>query len=114
MAIPVVLSKAYTVAANTTTMDTIYTVSPARKLRLKKITLNFPATTANNLRVEFFRNEIKIIPTVSDMVIVGDNTKIVIESVFELVSGESLRVKLSNVSTTQANSCVIYVEGEEL
>ena len=114
MAIPIVLSKAYTVAANTTTMDTIYTVSPARKFKLKRITIDFPPTTANNLSVEFFRNEIKLIPTDPNLTIVGDNTKIVIEKMAELVSGESLRVRLSNASTTQANSCVIYVEGEEI
>jgi len=113
MAIPVSLSKAYTVPANTTTMDTLYTVSPAKKFKLKRLTIDFPPTTANNLRVEFFLNEVKILPTDLSLSYVGDNTKIVIEAYLELVSNEKLRVRLTNASTSQANSCVIYLEGME-
>ena len=113
MSMPVSLSKAYTIPPNTTTMDTLYTVSPAKKFKLRKLTINFPPTTANNLRVEFFRNEVKILPTDFSLFYVGDNTKVVIETDVDLVSDEKLRVRLSNVSTTQANSCVIYLEGME-
>jgi|GEM_PF-4029781 len=107
------LTKPYTVAANSTTMDTLYTVAPAKKFKLKKIVIDFPPTTANNLRVEFFRGSVKILPTDFSLFYVGDNTKIVIEVDIDLVSNESLRVRLQNVSTTQANSCVIQLEGWE-
>jgi len=110
---PVSLSKAYTVPPNTTTMDTLYTISPAKKFKLRKLIINFPPTTANNLRVEFFLNEVKILPTDASLSYVGDNTKIVIEAGVYLVSNEKLRVRLTNASTTQANSCVIYLEGVE-
>jgi len=113
MAIPVSLSKAYLVSPNTTTMDTLYTVTKAKKFRLKRLTIDFPPTTANNLRVEFYRNEVKILPTDLTSYYVGDNTKLVIETDVDLVSDESLRVRLINVSPTQANSCVIYLEGVE-
>jgi hypothetical protein len=107
------LTKAYTVSANSTTMDTLYTVAPAKKFKLKKIVIDFPPTTANNLRVEFFNGSIKILPTDFSLFYVGDNTKIPIEVDVDLVSGESLRVRLQNVSTTQSNSCVIQLEGWE-
>jgi len=113
VAISVSLVKAYTVAASATMMDTIYTVAPAKKFRLKKIAIDFPPTTANNLQVEFFRDEIKILPTEPSLSYVGDNTKITIEVDISLVSNERLRVRLRNLSTVSANSCLIQVEGYE-
>jgi len=90
----------------------IYEVEPAKRLKIKKLAVDFPVNTNYQLEVEFFNKDIKIIPTEPDKKITGENTKITITEVPELVSGDKIYAKLKNLSTTETKRVTIELEGE--
>jgi len=90
-----------------------YQVSPAKILHIKEISVDFPVGTANQLQVQFFRNEIPILPSDPTKKIVGENISIKFTEVPDLFSYDTLVVALQNLSSTETKACIIKLEGEE-
>jgi len=105
------ITKQFTVSKATTTTQTIYTVTPGQKLKLKTVKVWFPSGTNSELQVVILRGVEKIVP--SDGHLVGDGQEFVYDVDLEYGSQEDVKAQLVNTSSASDHMVQITLEGEE-
>lgn len=103
--------KNFTVSPGSEVWDILYTADPAKTFNIEEISVSFPVSTMYQLRVYFYVGELLILPSEPSFPIVGENITISFKNPFRVLSGESLRVRMVNASTTETRTCIIKVEG---
>jgi len=107
----VLVSKQYTVSANTTETQVAYTVTPGKKLKLNLVKIWFPTGVNSELRVKILHGNMQIAPT--EGYAVGDNIELEYRPEVEYGSEEYVKVWLQNTNSTESRDVQITLEGEE-
>jgi len=111
MTTKVIVSKTFSISPNTETYQTLYTVSPGLKLRLKKIKVHFPTGVASQLHVKIYHGWMSVAP--KEGFFTGDNVLLEYDLDVEYGSEAHVRVYFKNTSGASTKECVISMEGEE-
>ena len=107
----VIVSKQYTVSANTTETEIVYTVTPGKKLRLDLVKIWFPTGVNSELRVKILHGSMQVAPT--EGYAVGDNIELEYKLEVEYGSEEYVKAWFQNVNSTESRDVQITLEGEE-
>ena len=99
-----------TVSAGATGEYNLHTVTAAKKLTIKKLTVHFPSGVEYYLRIALLRGTMQRVP--DDGYITGDNNTIQIECNVTYRSGEPIKIWYNNIDTANPHSCYILIEGE--
>jgi len=87
----------------------LLTVTAAKKLQLKRLTVHFPAGSQYYLQVALLRGAEQAVP--DGGYIVGDDNKITVECDKEYYSGEDVKVWYSNTDASNPHTCYVLIEG---
>jgi len=88
---------------------TIYTVSAARKLRVKKIEIWFPLGTDREVEVYVKRGVEQVLP--DEGAYVGDNIVVVGEKEIEYGGESKVVVHVKNTNTTESKFISVHMKG---
>ena len=100
---------AVTAAASTSGEYSLLTVTAAKKLRIKKLTVHFPNGVGYHLQIALLRGTMQRVP--DGGYLTGDNNTISVECDILYESGEDVKVWYNNTDTTNSHSCYVLVEG---
>jgi len=88
---------------------TLLTVTAAKKLKIKRVTVHFPAGSQYYLQIALLRGAEQVVP--DGGYIVGDDNQITIECDKEYQSGEDVKVWYNNTDAANDHSCYVLIEG---
>ena len=88
---------------------TLLTVTAAKKLKIKRVHIHFPAGSQYYLQIALLRGAEQVLPTGGYFV--GDDNVYVVECNLEYESGEDVKVWYSNTDAANDHSCYVLVEG---
>ena len=94
---------------NTTTEELIYTVPDARVLKLARVKIFFDYNNAYQLEIKVLWGNKEVRPT--DGSYVGSGNWVISESDEVYQSGQQIKVKATNTSTTETKIACIHLEG---
>ena len=87
----------------------LLTVTAAKRLVVKRVTVHFPAGSGYYLQIAILRGAEQVIP--DGGYLVGDDSTIVVEREQEFLSGEEVKVYYNNTDAANEHSCFILIEG---
>ena len=96
--------------ANTSGEYNLHTVTAAKQLTIKRVTVHLPAGSEYQLQIALLRGTEQRIP--DSGYIAGDDQKITVECNVTYRSGETIKVWYNNTDTANDHSCYVLVEGE--
>ena len=108
----VTVTKQFTVSANTTTTETIYTVTAGKQLKLNRVEVWFPPGSKSELRTIILHGISRVVP--EEGYVVGDGETFTFKTNVVYGSQEEVKALLTNTSTTDSHMVQITLEGEEV
>ena len=98
-----------TASAGDTEEYSLLTVTAAKKLKIKRVHIHFPAGSQYYLQIALMRGAMQVLPTSGYFV--GDDNVYVVECNLEYESGEDVKVWYNNTDAANDHSCYILIEG---
>ena len=109
--IPVTIPYHLVASAGASGKVPIYTVSPARKLRVKRVIIYFPIGNYGELEIALYRGESKILPTTGTFT--GDNVVYDLDVDLEYGAEENVYIYYKNNNDSETREAFILLVGYE-